>query len=477
MFKVKKFPNTFTILFALIAFFAGLTYLLPAGQYQRIMNEALGREVPVPSSYEVIESTPSGFFDTLMAPISGFYDPVSGMIGAIDVSLFVLMVGGFLGIVTRTGAIDTGITRIMLRLKGREIYMIPILMILFALGGSTYGMAEETLAFYGLLIPIFIRAGFDPLVAVSVVFIGTGVGTLGSTINPFATVLASNAANVDFLSGIGLRVVILLMAMASSILFVMRYARKVQSHPERSFQASQRDSLRQHFLGDQDDSNINSHVNTVLTGSQKAVLVLFVLTFAIMICSVAVLDWWMAEMATLFIFMGILCGIVGRLDEDDMVNAFIAGAGDLIGVALIVGVARGIVVVMEAGNITDTLLYYAEGLVAGKSSILFINMVYWIEMLLSFVVSSTSGLAVMSMPILAPLSDFSGTGRELVVTAFVSGIGTILFITPTYGVLMGGLAIARVPYGIWLKFIAPLVVFFIVLNTALLSVGASTMVG
>ncbi|WP_394143633.1 YfcC family protein [Vibrio atypicus] len=469
MFKIKKFPNTFTILFLLIAFFATLTYMLPAGKYTREMNENLGREVPVPGSYHVIESSPQGFFDTLMAPISGFYDPASGLIGAIDVSLFVLMVGGFLGIVTQTGAIDTGIARIMVRLKGREIYMIPILMVLFALGGTSYGMAEESLAFYGLLIPIFMTARFDPMVAVAVIFVGTGVGTLGSTINPFGTVIASNAASVDFISGIELRFAILAIALVVSIAYVMRYTKKVQNNPELSLLANLRKENEKHFLGDKDPSAQLPE----LTGSQKAVLVLFILTFAIMIYGVSALGWWMAEMATLFIFMGILCGIVGRLGEEKLINAFVAGAADLIGVALIVGVARGIVVVMEAGNITDTILHYAEGLVAGKSSVLFINTVYVIEMMLSFIVPSTSGLAVMSMPILAPLSDFANTGRELVVTAFMSGIGTILFITPTYGVLMGGLAIARIPYITWLKFIAPLVAFFVVLNSVVLSLGVS----
>ncbi|WP_064609393.1 YfcC family protein [Photobacterium sp. J15] len=468
MLKIKKFPNTFTILFFLIAFFAMLTYVLPAGKYVREMNENLGREVPVPGSFHVIESTPQGFFDTLMAPISGFYDPVSGVIGAIDVSLFVLMVGGFLGIVTQTGAIDTGIARIMVRLKGKEIYMIPILMFLFALGGTSYGMAEESLAFYGLLIPIFMTARFDPLVAVAVIFVGTGVGTLGSTINPFGTVIASNAASVDFLSGVELRFAILAIALVVGCAYVMRYAKKIQNNPELSLLANQRKENEAHFLGNKETTDKLPE----LTLSQKAVLVLFILTFAIMIYGVSCLGWWMAEMATLFIFMGIVCGIVGRLKEDDLINSFVAGAADLIGVALIVGVARGIVVVMEAGNITDTILSYAEGIVAGKSSVLFINTVYWIEMLLSFIVPSTSGLAVMSMPILAPLSDFANTGRDLVVTAFMSGIGTILFVTPTYGVLMGGLAIARIPYVTWLKFIAPLVAFFVALNCVVLSIGA-----
>ncbi|NIY82437.1 YfcC family protein [Vibrio hepatarius] len=469
MFKIKKFPNTFTILFFLIALFALLTYILPAGKYVREMNAQLGREVPIPGSYEIIESSPQGVFETLMAPISGFYDPVSGVIGAIDVSLFVLMVGGFLGIVTKTGAIDTGIARIMVLLKGREIYMIPILMVLFALGGTSYGMAEESLAFYGLMIPIFMTARFDPLVAGSVSGIGTGGGTTRSKRKKGGKGIASNAAIVDFISGIELRFIILAIALVVATAYVMHYARKVQRDPNASLVAHLRKDHEAHFLAGKPSGDDLAP----LTLAQKGVLVLFILTFVIMIYGVSVLGWWMAEMATLFIFMGILCGLVGRLKEDDLINSFVAGAADLIGVALIVGVARGIVVVMEAGNITDTILSYAESLVAGKSNVLFINTVYWIEMLLSFIVPSTSGLAVMSMPILAPLSDFANTGRELVVTAFMSGIGTILFVTPTYGVLMGGLAIAKIPYITWLKFIAPLVAFFIVLNSIVLSVGVS----
>ncbi|WP_281223345.1 YfcC family protein [Photobacterium sanguinicancri] len=471
MFKIKKFPNAFTILLGLIVFFALLTHILSAGQYERVFNEALGRDVPIPGSYHQIEASPQGVLDTLMAPISGFYDPATNIVGAMDVSLFVLMVGGFLGIITKTGAIDAGITRIMIRLKGREIMMIPILMTLFALGGTSYGMAEETLAFYGLLIPIFIAAGFDALVAVAVIFVGSGIGTLGSTINPFGNVIASNAGGVDFLDGFGLRLGILVIALIIGCLYVIRYAKMIQKDPSRSLIADINKANADHFLANRNDSDLD----VALTLKQKIVLALFAATFVIMIYGVSTLGWWMAEMSTLFIVMGIICGIVGRLSEDDLINSFVAGAADLIGVALIVGVARGIVVVMEAGNITDTILFYAEGLVAGKSSVLFINAVYWIEMLLAFVVSSTSGLAVMSMPILAPLADFANTGRELVVTAFVCGIGTVLFVTPTYGVLMGGLAIGRVPYITWLKFIGPLVAFFVVLNTIMLSLGASVL--
>ncbi|KPU82553.1 C4-dicarboxylate ABC transporter, partial [Psychromonas sp. PRT-SC03] len=269
-------------------------------------------------------------------------------------------------------------------------------------------------------------------------------------------------------SGISLRLYILAIALIVSCAYIMHYARKVQKDPKASLLYHLKEANEKHFL-----ANKAINPNVILSTSQKGVLLLFIATFAIMIYGVSILGWWMGEMATLFIFMGILCGIVGRLKEDELINSFIAGAADLIGVALIVGVARGIVVVMEAGHITDTILHYAEDFVQGKSSILFINMIYVIEMMLSFIVPSTLGLAVMSMPVLAPLVDFAGTGRDLVVTAFMSGIGTILFITPTYGVLMGGLAIARIPYIIWLKFIAPLVCFFIVMNSIILSLGVT----
>mgnify|MGYP001228449970 CR=1 FL=1 len=468
MIKINKVPNTFTILLLLISLFSILTFVLPAGKYERVENKQLGRDVPIPGSYSVVEASPQGFFDTLMAPISGFYNPSSYEVGAIDVSLFVLMVGGFLAVVTKTGAIETGIARVMIRLKGKEIWMIPILMFLFCLGGTSYGMAEETLAFYGLLIPVFVAAGFDPLVAVAVIFVGSGIGTLGSTINPFGTVIASNAADIDFIEGMTTRIVVLAVAFTAGCAYVMRYAQKIKRNPSLSLTYELSESNKKHFLGE----SANNQDIPALTRPQQFVLILFAATFIVMVYGVSTLGWWMAEMSTLFIFMAIVCGLVGKLEEDELIDSFISGAADLIGVALIIGVARGIVVVMEAGSITDTILNFCEELVAGKSSIVFVNTVYWIEMLLAFVVSSTSGLAVMTMPILAPLSDFANTGRELVVSAYMFGIGTVLFITPTYGVLMGCLAIGRVPYGAWLRFIMPLVLFFIVLNTIALSISA-----
>lgn len=204
-----KFPSAYTILFFLIAVVAVLTWIVPAGQYHMAINEALGKDVPVAGTYAHVAAHPQGLVSVLMAPIAGLYDPESGQAGAIDVALFILIIGGFLGIVTKTGAIDAGIERVTTRLRGREEWMIPILMALFAAGGTIYGMAEESLPFYTLLVPVMLAARFDPVVAASTVLLGAGIGTLGSTINPFATVIAANAAGIPFTNGIALRVALL----------------------------------------------------------------------------------------------------------------------------------------------------------------------------------------------------------------------------------------------------------------------------
>jgi len=249
----SRFPTAYTILLLLIVLVAALSWVIPAGKYERVMNEEVGREVAVPGTYQVVEPIPQGFMDVMLAPIAGFYDPESYVANAIDVALFVLFLGGFLGVINATGAIDTGIRSVMQHLEGREIWMIPILMTLFALGGTTYGMAEETLAFYGILVPIVIAAGYDAVTGVAVILIGAGVGVLGSTINPFATVIASNAASIPFTDGMLLRLVLLVGGLVICAAYVMRYAKRVKADPSRSVVAKQRDAHRKIFLQGHDD--------------------------------------------------------------------------------------------------------------------------------------------------------------------------------------------------------------------------------
>ncbi|PSW31585.1 C4-dicarboxylate ABC transporter [Photobacterium phosphoreum] len=463
--KTLKFPSAYTILMLLTVLMAALTWLIPAGQYQMVNNETLGKMVPLVGSYQTVEANPQGFLDILMAPIQGFYDPANYMARAVDVALFVLVIGGYLAVVTQTGAIDAGIAKTMVYLKGKERWMIPILMGLFALGGTVYGMAEETIPFYALLIPVMIAAGYDSVVGVAIIMVGAGIGCLGSTINPFATVIASNAAEINFVDGIGLRLAILIIGWLACVIYVMRYADKVKRDPSLSLVAAQREANTAYFL------HGSNETAPELTLTRKIVLAIFGLTFAIMMWGVASEGWWMAELSALFIGSSIVAGLVGKLSEVEITDSFINGARDLLGVALIIAIARGLVVVMDDGNITHTILNFAEGLLVGLPQVLFINAIYWIEAVLCLVIPSSSGLAVLSMPILAPLADFAGVGRELVVTAFQSASGLPNLVTPTSGVVMGGLAIGRIGYSTWLRFIGPLLAFLTTMVMILLSLG------
>lgn len=462
-----RFPTAYSILFLLIILVAALTWVIPAGQYERSMNEDVGREVAVPGTYETVESNPQGFVDIMLAPTGGFYDPDSYAANAIDVALFVLFLGGFLGVINATGAIDTGIRNVMHRLEGREIWMIPILMTLFALGGTTYGMAEETLAFYAILIPIIIAAGYDAVTGVAVILIGAGIGVLASTINPFATIIASDAAGIPFTDGIVLRLVLLIGGLVICVGYVMRYAKRVKADPSRSVVAKQMNVHRKLFLQGHDEIE---HFD--LSGTQKITLIIFALTFIVMMWGVSTQGWWMARMGSLFLGSAILVGLVARLGEKKLTGSFVDGARDLLGVALVVGLARGIVVIMEQGMIADTILHSAEGTLGGLPELAFINLIFWIEVGMSFFVPSSSGLAVLSMPILAPLGDFANVGRDLVVTAYQSANGLVNLINPTFAVVVGGLAIGRVSYDRWLVFIWPLLLILTVFISVVISIGA-----
>lgn len=461
----SRFPTAYTILFGLIVAVAALTWVVPSGKFDRQSNETLGKEVPVPGTYHAVDANPQGIIDVLLAPVGGFYNPSSYAANAIDVSLFVLIIGGFLGVVNASGAVNAGIARAMAAMKGGEKWMIPILMALFAVGGTTYGMAEETLAFYMLIIPVMIAAGYDAVTGVAIILIGAGIGVLGSTINPFATTIAANAAGIPFTDGIYLRFAILAVGFLSCVAFVMRYAERVKNDPAQSVVADLKTSNERHFLASQADAAMD------FSGRQKLILTIFAATFAAMIWGVSSQGWWMAEMSALFIGASLVVGIVSWAGEKAFTNAFLDGAKDLLGVALIIGIARGIVVVMDAGNITDTILDAAAQAIEGYSPVFFINAMFGIEVLLSFLVPSSSGLAVLSMPILAPLADFSGVGRDLVVTAYQSASGIVNLVTPTSAVVVGALAIGRISYDRWLKFIWPLLAILTVLIIGFLSIG------
>lgn len=478
-----KFPTAYTVLFILLILVVIATWFIPAGQYEK--NED---GEPIPGSYHQVEQNPQRILaDGLLAPVNGMYGiegedgSVSiynsgGLYGAIDVALFVLVIGGFLGITMATGAIDAGVGKITVALKGKEKWMIAVLMIVFALGGTSYGMAEESLAFYGLIIAVMIAAGYDALTGVAIVMLGAGIGVLASTVNPFATGIASGFAGISIADGLVSRLIILVVGTAIGIVFVTRYAEKVRKDPSQSLVYDLKEDNERRFL-----SRAGTEAMPEFDGRRKIILALFALAFLIMIYSVIPWEdlglpfptwwWWFGEFTALFLGFAIVIGIVGRLGEAGLSETFINGARDMLGVALVIGLARGISVIMTNGLIIDTILFWAESAVGGLGGVAFINLVHLLYLPLGFLIPSSSGLATVSMPIMAPLADSASVDRSLVVTAYQSASGLLNLVNPTFAVVMGGLALGRIRYDKWLRFTLPLLVVLLVLYAVVLSIG------
>jgi uncharacterized ion transporter superfamily protein YfcC len=468
-------PSAYTILFALIVVAAIATWIIPAGTYD--LNDD---GEPVPGTYHEVEQKPSRILvDSLTAPINGMYgiEDETGNInyynsgslfGAIDVALFILVIGGFLGVTMKTGAIQAGIGRLVQRLEGRERLMIPALMIVFALGGTSYGMAEESLAFYALVITVLIAAGYDALTGAAVVLLGCGIGTLGSTINPFATGIASGFADVSISDGLVGRLIILIVGLGIGIFFVLRYADRVKSDPSKSVVSDMRAENEARFK-----SETEAGGPAELTGTHKLILAVFGLAFLVMMYGVIPWEdmgvglptwwWWFPEMTGSFLLFAIVIGLIGRMGEGEFTGTFVDGARDLLGVALIIGIARGITVIMNNGEITDTVLHWCELALGDVGESTFAIVMFLLFLPLSFLIPSSSGLATVAMPIMAPLASFVDVPEELVVTAYQSASGLMNLFIPTSAVVMGGLAIARVPYDRYLRWVWPLLAILAVL--------------
>ncbi|WP_040329866.1 YfcC family protein [Clostridium ihumii] len=411
--------------------------------------------------------------------------------GAIDVALCTIIIGGFLGVVTRTGVLDAGVGAIVKKLKGKEIYLIPVIMILLSIGGTAWGMCEDSLAFYVIITATMIMAGFDSVTSVAAMILGAGTGVLGSTINPFcigAAVAGAEAVGVSINQGtvIGLGIALWFTTLAISIFFVMRYAKKVKADPTKSLMTEEERKLaKDHFVKEQTEEH-------TFTTRKKICLALFGLTFLVMVIGVVPWEnfginflaentgaitgtylgaWYFNEITIWFLIMSIVVGKVYGLKEKELISAFMKGAEEMIGVALIVAVSRGVSFLMTNSGLDLFVLDKAVGVLNGVSGIAFINITYMIFMGLGFLIPSTSGLASVTMPIFAPLAQRLDIAPELVISAFSAGSGILNLVTPTSGVIMGGLAIAKVEYSTWLKFVGKVLLCIFIATCLILSVG------
>lgn len=481
--KKRGMPSSFTILLLLLAIVAVITVVISGT-----------------SGGAVTAARPSDFFT---APVKGFAD-------ALPVCLFVMILGGFLGMMTETGALDNGIAVLVKKLHGREIMLVPVLMLIFSLGGTTYGMCEETVPFYALLAATMMAAGFDPLVGAATVLLGAGCGCLGSTVNPFAV-----GAAVDALTGVGIEVnqtiiiglglVLWAVTTLISIAFVMDYAKKVKADKGSTILSMQelKDAEEAHGAA---AAEVTKDVK--LTGRQKAVLGIFAFTFAVMIVGFIPLadlnagvagffdngvydaegnvitqawsavitglpigQWYFDEASTWFFVMAIVIGIVGGLSEKKIVDTFITGAADMMSVVLIIALARGISVLMAATGLDVYVLDAAANALAGLSGVIFAPMSFLVYFGLSFLIPSTSGMATVSMPIMGPLAAELGFAPEVMVMIFSAAIGVVNLFTPTSGAIMGGLALAKVEWTTWLKFALKLIVVLTIVCAVILTIA------
>ena len=507
--KIKKAkqklrsPSAFTILFVVIIVMAALTWVVPSGLYKtnedgdRIANsyhvvdkDRTVTEEKDGKKEEVKKHDQQGLWDVFTAPIKGMSDKL-------DVIVFVMVLGGFLGVTMKTGALDASLGALLRKMKGKEKWLIPILMILFAIGGTTYGMQEETVAFYALVIPMMIAAGYNAMTGVMVIVLGAGTGVLGSTINPFSTGVAAKTADVKLGSVIPIMSIILVLCLIAAIIFTMRYAAKVKAGKYKE------DVRYKPATAALDMTNVPK-----LTGPRKVVMSVFAITFVLMILSLipwgswnitffadmfewaaglpvigAVLgvvhsaafgDWYFNEITALFLISTIVITAIyyKEFKKEGVfpVDTFIDGVKDILPVALIIAVATGVSVVMSNGEIQDTIISWGESLLKDAGGGVVGVLAYLFYLPMSFIVPSSSGLAAATMPVIAPIADLVGSSKEVMVAAFATASGLINMMAPTIASLMGGLALAGVSYRDWLKRSAPIMAVFAIISITVIAI-------
>jgi uncharacterized ion transporter superfamily protein YfcC len=498
--KKRGFPHPLALLgMIILAVWVGALFI-PSGQYQL---DAGGS--PIPGSYEQIDS-PLDFGENvsnlLQSPINGLYgiqDPETGQVGPFNsgslfggaqVFLFILAIGAFMTVVFATGALELGIGHLAHRFRARGPVLIVVMSLLFGLLGSLMTWSDETLGFYALMIPLMFALGYDRMVTVAVVTVAPFVGAIGSTVTPFRIGIGSDAAGISIGDGIELRVLLFVLTMAAMILYTLRCARRVQADPSRS--------VVEHGEPDVDD-HVPTEAQEIepLTARHKVIVALVVFTFVLLTFSIVPwgsilnntlvdpethetvteafsweLGWWLPELSAMFIVMAIAVGVVGRLGQAGTANAIVKGIVDFTGPAIIVPVALAVSVILTNTQTLDTVLNAMEGLVSGTSNVVFTLLLAVVSLPLGFLVGSGSAGQALTMPILAPLADFAGVDRSLIVTTYNAMGAWLNLILPINAILVAGLALAKVPFDVYLKFMAPLMAILLAIILAVLMIGA-----
>lgn len=467
-------PDTSLLIFGMIVVAAVLTWIVPAGSFEKETIEVAGagtREVVIPGSFELLAAShPQGIGAVLLAPIRGIVE-------AADIIGFVLLVGGTFAVLQRTGAIDAGLRRLVAaaeRSRRVERVIIPVFMVLFSLGGAIFGMAEETIPFVLIFVPMARSLGYDAVVGVAIPFVGSQAGFAAAFLNPFTIGVAQGIADVPLFSGMALRIVLWLVTTSLAIGFVVWYAGRVKDDPSRSavrgIEADEGGAAGPGGPGDAAESAGGEPIGR-LPGRTVAVLLTFAAGILLLVVGVIRWGWYIREIAALFVGLGIALGAVGRLRPGEISEGFMEGARALVVTAIIIGLARGILVVLEDGRIIDTLLHWMASAVEGTGKGGSAGVMFAVQTALNFFVPSGSGQAALTMPIMAPLADLVGVSRQVAVLAYQLGDGFTNMIIPTNPVLVGAISLGGVPWQRWARWMLPLQVVFFLLGLAALLVA------
>lgn len=448
--KKFKMPHIYVILFVFGVIATIATYIVPSGEFKRIKGPE-GREMVDADSFHYITSAPVGIVDFIsIIP--------RGLIEAGEIVFFTLIIGGMFMVLRRTGIIEIAVDNLARRFIYKSIFIIPVLTTVFAIVATLIGTAELSLVYIPVIIPLIIALGYDSITATAIALCGTVVGFTVGVLNPINTGLAQKLSGIPVFSGIGLRIILFIVVLAVTIIFIMRYAKKVQKQPTLSSvyeDDSEKRELYQH---------ITEHAPTTATTRQKWGIAVIFAFFIILVYGVTTQGWFMVEMAGLFIFMGVIVGIVSGLSMQTICEAFNDGFKDVLIGAIIVGLARSIAVVLEDGKIMDTIVHGLGSIIDGTTPTIAVIGMYAVQMLINFIISSGSGQALVTMPIMAPLADMLGITRQTAVLAFQLGDGFTHIFYPTSGYFMAALAIGGVSYTKWIRFFFPLFIIWAVIS-------------
>ncbi|UBV41406.1 YfcC family protein [Staphylococcus xylosus] len=443
-------PHIYVILFVFGVIATIATYIVPSGEFKRIKGPE-GREMVDADSFHYITSAPVGIVDFIsIIP--------RGLIEAGEIVFFTLIIGGMFMVLRRTGIIEIAVDNLARRFIYKSIFIIPVLTTVFAIVATLIGTAELSIVYIPVIIPLIIALGYDSITATAIALCGTVVGFTVGVLNPINTGLAQKLSGIPVFSGIGLRIILFIVVLAVTIIFIMRYAKKVQKQPTLSSvyeDDSEKRELYQH---------ITEHAPTTATTRQKWGIAVIFAFFIILVYGVTTQGWFMVEMAGLFIFMGVIVGIVSGLSMQTICEAFNDGFKDVLMGAIIVGLARSIAVVLEDGKIMDTIVHGLGSIIDGTTPTIAVIGMYAVQMLINFIISSGSGQALVTMPIMAPLADMLGITRQTAVLAFQLGDGFTHIFYPTSGYFMAALAIGGVSYTKWIRFFFPLFIIWVVIS-------------